>query len=614
MMKAIRAALAPSDAQDHVRITCFLTDGQVGNDLEIIAEVKKHPHARVFALGFGSAPNRFLLDKITEYGRGEVEYVTDGDTSGVAKRFHERVRNPLLTDVSIDWSGLPVTDVYPKTIPDLFSAKPVIISGRYAAGGKGVIRLKGMMSGREFVREIPVQLPEQETQHDVLATLWARRKVDDLMGQDMNGIQTGKVSDELKAEIVKLGLGYRMMTQFTSFVAVEEKTITDGLPPRRVDVPAEAPAGSVSAGSTAHVAGSGGPAGGACGVCATVSVTDTAANVDVSSSSVSSNVSVNSIQNLPLQGRDLQSLYTLAPGTVSPGPANPSSPTTTNISVNGQRSTSNNFMIDGVSSNVGITPGGQSPGASASGGTPGLTAAGGTAPISSINATQELTIRTYGFNAEYGRNTGALFSVVTKSGTNAFHGSSFYAFGNDALDASDWFANSRALEQPRHRLNNFGGTLGGPIQRDHWFFFTSYEGLRLRQPVVALSDVPSLNARQAAPLNTQPLLNLFPLPNRADRPDGFAEFASSFANAGRHDNGSLRIDGMPNQKLSLSGYLSMTNSSADERGAGGFSLNTLNHISNRARTVTGTATYTISANVVAEIRGNERLGHALLCV
>ena len=111
--------------------------------MAIIDEVQKHPKARVFAMGFGSAPNRFLLDKITEYGRGEVEYVTDGDTSAVAKRFHERVRNPLLTDVSIDWSGLPVTDVYPKAIPDLFSAKPVVISGRYSSGGKGVIRLQG---------------------------------------------------------------------------------------------------------------------------------------------------------------------------------------------------------------------------------------------------------------------------------------------------------------------------------------------------------------------------------------------------------------------------------------------------------------------------------------
>ena len=85
MMKAIKAALDPSDSQHHVRIVCFMTDGQVGNDQEILAEVQKHQNARVFAMGFGSAPNRSLLDKMTEYGRGEVDYVSEPDnTSTVA--------------------------------------------------------------------------------------------------------------------------------------------------------------------------------------------------------------------------------------------------------------------------------------------------------------------------------------------------------------------------------------------------------------------------------------------------------------------------------------------------------------------------------------------------
>src|SRR5260370_15341189 len=157
MMKAIRAALAPSDSQDHVRIVCFLTDGYVGNDLEIIGEVQKHPNARVFAFGIGNSVNRFLLDNMAKYGRGEVEYVTlNDDGSAAARRFHERVRNPLLTDISVDWNGLPVADVYPRTITHLFGAKPVILSGRYTGAGKGVIRLKGKMSGVDFVREIPV--------------------------------------------------------------------------------------------------------------------------------------------------------------------------------------------------------------------------------------------------------------------------------------------------------------------------------------------------------------------------------------------------------------------------------------------------------------------------
>jgi Ca-activated chloride channel homolog len=244
MMKAIKAALDPSDAQGHLRIVCFMTDGYVGNDMGIIAEVRNHPNARVFAFGIGSSVNRFLLDKMAEHGRGEVEYVAlSDDGSAAARRFHERVRNPLLTDISLEWNGLPVADVYPHRIPDLFGAKPVILTGRYTAAGTGVIRLKGKMSGRDFVRDIPVTFPESTSQHDVLAPLWARSRIDDLMGQDFNGMQQGSMRPDLKETITSLGLEYRLMTQFTSFVAVEEMIVTDGGTPRRIDVPVEVPEG-----------------------------------------------------------------------------------------------------------------------------------------------------------------------------------------------------------------------------------------------------------------------------------------------------------------------------------------------------------------------------------
>ena len=244
MMKAIKASMDPSDASDHVRIVCFMTDGYVGNDMEIIGEVQKHPNARVFAFGIGGSVNRFLLDGMAKYGRGEVEYVAlNDDGSAAARRFYERVRNPLLTDISIDWNGLPVADVYPKTIPDLFGAKPVILSGRYTGAGKGTIRLKGKMSGVDFVREIPVDFSKSESQNDVLGTLWARTRVDDLMSQDFKGAQQGVMKDDVKQAIIQLGLDYRLMTQFTSFVAVEEMIVTDGGQPRRIDVPVEVPEG-----------------------------------------------------------------------------------------------------------------------------------------------------------------------------------------------------------------------------------------------------------------------------------------------------------------------------------------------------------------------------------
>ncbi|MGE0129470.1 MAG: marine proteobacterial sortase target protein [Blastocatellales bacterium] len=247
MMKAIRAALEPSNdqgKQSHVRIVCFMTDGYVGNDMEIISEIQKHPNARVFSFGIGSSVNRFLLDKMAEHGRGEVEYVTlQDDGSAAARRFHERVRNPLLTDIEIDWAGLPVADVYPKRLPDLFSVKPLILTGRYTAASRGVIRLRGKLAGQNFVKEIPVELPESQPDHDVLATLWARTRIGDLMSQDYGGMQNGNPQVDVREAITQLGLEYRLMTQFTSFVAVEEMTVTEGGQLRRIDVPVEMPEG-----------------------------------------------------------------------------------------------------------------------------------------------------------------------------------------------------------------------------------------------------------------------------------------------------------------------------------------------------------------------------------
>jgi Ca-activated chloride channel family protein len=244
MMEAVKAALEPSDSRDHVRIVCFMTDGYVGDDMEIISEVRKHPNARVFSFGVGSSVNHFLLDKMAEHGRGEVEYVSLGDDgSAAARRFHERVRNPLLTDISIDWGGLPIADVYPKTIPDLFGAKPVVLTGRFTGPGRGRIRLKGRMGSDAFEREIAVNFPEAQAEHDALATLWARRRIEDLMSEDYKGAQSGEMREDLRETVTNLGLEYGLMTQFTSFVAVEEMTLTDGGAPRRVDVPVELPEG-----------------------------------------------------------------------------------------------------------------------------------------------------------------------------------------------------------------------------------------------------------------------------------------------------------------------------------------------------------------------------------
>lgn len=247
MMKAIRAALAPSDSQDHVRIVCFLTDGEVGNDLEIIGEVQKHANARVFAYGIGNSVNRFLIGAVAEAGRGESEVVTLSDkdkADAAARRLYERLRAPILTDVSIDWGGLPVADVFPTHLPDLFSGRPLVVSGRYTAAARGAIHLRGKRAGEDFIREIPINLNSSAASNNhILSSFWAQHKIDDLMSQDWAGLQTGNIKPAVQTEITQLGLSYKLMTQFTSFVAVEERVVTTNGTPKRVGVPVEMPEG-----------------------------------------------------------------------------------------------------------------------------------------------------------------------------------------------------------------------------------------------------------------------------------------------------------------------------------------------------------------------------------
>ena len=149
----------------------------------------------------------------------------------------------MLTDVSVDWGNLAVEELMPRRTPDLFSSKPVVLSGRFSRPGEGQVILRGRLGGKPWERAVHVVLPREEAAHAVVDQLWARAKVQDLMNQDWLGIQRGEPSGKLKDEITRLGVGYRIMTQFTSFVAVEEMVITEGGQPRTVAVPVEMPEG-----------------------------------------------------------------------------------------------------------------------------------------------------------------------------------------------------------------------------------------------------------------------------------------------------------------------------------------------------------------------------------
>ncbi len=243
MMKAIDAALGGQRDPDRLRVVCFMTDGFIGNDMAIIDRVQKNvENARVFAFGIGNSVNRFLIDNMARVGRGASEIVTletEGDEA--VERFQNRIRSPLLTDIEIDFGGLDVADVYPSpnAIPDLFSAQPLIIKGRYTSGGKGVITLRGRTADGPFEKSINVVLPRRNAMNNVLAPLWARTKIAAIMDENWLGVQQGRPRTNTQRAITDLGLKFSLMTQFTSFVAVEDRVVNQGGHQTTIQVPIE---------------------------------------------------------------------------------------------------------------------------------------------------------------------------------------------------------------------------------------------------------------------------------------------------------------------------------------------------------------------------------------
>ena len=301
-----------------------------------------------------------------------------------------------------------------------------------------------------------------------------------------------------------------------------------------------------------------------------VSVEGDALQINTLDGSVSTVVNRQFAENLPMNGRSFQTLIDLTPGVVL---TTSSGYDSGQFSVNGQRATSNYWMVDGVSANVGIganpTPG------NGIGGTIGsFSAQGGTNSLVSVDALQEFRIQTSTYAPEFGRTPGGQISIVTRSGTNQFHGTAFDYLRNDVLDANNWFntAVTPALPKAEERQNDFGGTFGGPILKKRTFFFFSYEGLRLRLPQTSLTTVPDLSARQSASPAQQPFLNAFPLPT-VGAPDntstGVGQFNASYSNPASLDAYSIRIDHKLADKLNVFGRYNYSPSNITARGGGG---------------------------------------------
>ena len=162
MIEGIKAALDFAHVPERLRFVCFLTDGYIGNETEILTAIKARlGQARIFSFGVGSSPNRYLMDSMARIGRGAVAYLgEDDDGAAVMTAFFDRICYPALTDIAIDWNGLRASEVFPARAPDLFVGRALMVAGRFDGDLPRQVTITGKLGGRAV--GVPVQIEQKE--------------------------------------------------------------------------------------------------------------------------------------------------------------------------------------------------------------------------------------------------------------------------------------------------------------------------------------------------------------------------------------------------------------------------------------------------------------------
>ena len=238
MLKAVHAAIqAPSDPK-RTRIILFITDGLIGNETEILSAIETQlSKGQLFSLGIGSSPNRYLLERMAEVGHGFALYLRDDENTDQAiNNFFSRISKPYMKNISIDWKDLGIKEMYPRSIPDLFSNQPLSIFARYEKAGNDTILLTADIDGKQIKIEQAIDLLKKNTHNSVIAKIWARKKIKYLMSL-MYSIEISEIVDQ----VTDLAIKYNLMSKYTSFIAVEEQIRNIDGKQETIMVPVELP-------------------------------------------------------------------------------------------------------------------------------------------------------------------------------------------------------------------------------------------------------------------------------------------------------------------------------------------------------------------------------------
>ena len=240
MIEGVKAALDFEHDPERFRLVSFMTDGYIGNEADILEAVHERlGESRIFSFGVGSSVNRYLLDRMASLGKGAVAYVGLDENAGeIIDSFYERISHPALTDVTIDWGGLEVTEVYPGKIPDLFVGRPIIVTGKFNGNSDTTIRVHGNIGGKDQEIAMAVNLDDKASTHPGVACVWARKQIETLANY-----ATYTSDSELPVQIKQVALEYGLMSSYTAFIAVDSSRQTFGDHGVTVNVPVPVPYG-----------------------------------------------------------------------------------------------------------------------------------------------------------------------------------------------------------------------------------------------------------------------------------------------------------------------------------------------------------------------------------
>ncbi len=225
LLNALKTSFNLKGTEDFSRTFVILTDGYVTVEREAFEMVGKNlGEANVFAFGIGSSVNRYIIEGLAHAGNGEPFVVTnEGEAKANADKFIEYIATPVLTNIKIDYSNIEVYDVLPSGIPDIFAERPVVIVGKFKGSAIGSVTLKGETGRGNYENTLDFKKQGNNAYLKALKYLWAREKI-----RELSDYAKVTYAQDMKKPIVEIGLKYNLLTEYTSFIAVDSEIINKG--------------------------------------------------------------------------------------------------------------------------------------------------------------------------------------------------------------------------------------------------------------------------------------------------------------------------------------------------------------------------------------------------